>query len=157
MVTLPKVMNENNATKTKQQQKHKRARGGGGGGNNPQKEKGGGGGAGGGNKKQHQKKASAPQVHQPPPMNRSSATPSPKSCYAASKCYEPPTPESLPKPPTAWTGMKAKTTAFPSPLQDLVNSMQKQEQTRMDSRDVNSSSSDEAVNRHLKMLLKVNA
>lgn len=37
------------------------------------------------------------QYHQ----QRQSATPSPKN-FASSKCYDPPTPTSLPKPPTSW-------------------------------------------------------
>lgn len=78
--------------------------------------------------------------------SRGSLTPSPKSnLYAGSKCYEPPTPESLPRPPTAWTGSKR-----PINMQALVSSMQMEEQLQLDSRDHN-----EEVSKHLKLLLKV--
>jgi len=57
-------------------------------------------------------------------------------CFAGSKCFEPPTPDSLPKPPTSWTPTK--------PAKKQLN--------------FGGSKSDaEAANQHLRMLLNVQA
>lgn len=81
--------------------------------------------------------------------SRAKLTPSPKTCYAGSKCYEPPTPESLPKPPTEWVRKEVA-----NPLQELVTSMQQREESLNASRDT---TTNEWANQHLKMLLKVSA
>jgi len=53
-------------------------------------------------------------------------------CFAGSKCFEPPTPDSLPKPPTSWTPTK--------PAKKQLNF-----------------GDTEAANQHLRMLLNVQA
>jgi len=60
--------------------------------------------------KQHQPKHGhlSPQPYNSNYFSHSGAsTPSRGSpCFAGSKCFEPPTPDSLPKPPTSWTPTK---------------------------------------------------
>jgi hypothetical protein len=66
------------------------------------------------NNKQAVQRTTPPQQRRTPQQqqqSRDSQTPSPR-CYAGSKCYEPPTPNSLPKPPNAWMGA----TSGPMPL-----------------------------------------
>lgn len=92
-----------------------------------------------------------------PTTSRYSSSPSPVT-YAGSKCYEPPTPASLPKPPTAWVG-KSK----PSPFQDLVSNMiQRENEGSGESRKNSPAKSEVAaasdpVSQHLKFLLNVQA
>ena len=85
--------------------------------------------------------------------NRNSSTPSPKN-FAGSKCYEPPTPQSLPKPPKSWIkaadGDSPASPASATSFQALVNSMQQARQEEMDSRD-------QKASQHLKFLLNVTA
>lgn len=45
-------------------------------------------------------------------------SPQPSSSFAASKCYEPPTPSSLPKPPTGWFSSADTVSGFPRPLDE---------------------------------------
>jgi len=68
-------------------------------------------------------------------------------CFASSKCYEPPTPDSLPKPPTSWqTATAAK--LLPSRKQLFIED---------DNEDSGSADQLRAANQHLRMLLNVQA
>jgi len=82
------------------------------------------------------KQKAGPQTPPPaPPSLSGSSSPSRGSpCFAGSKCFEPPTPDSLPKPPTSWTPTK------PAKKQLFLNS-----------------TDEESANQHLKMLLNVQA
>ncbi len=110
------------------------------------------------------------QQQQPmPPMPQLSSSPS----FAGSKCYEPPTPQSLPRPPTSWmmgsnsrqqeiTSVRKMSGSKSSPFQDLVSSMlgreeERQGESRQQSNIQNVSDDDEQVSQHLKFLLKVQA
>lgn len=90
--------------------------------------------------KQYQSKHS--NSPQPPHYNYSSnsgaSTPTSREspCFAGSKCFEPPTPDSLPKPPTSWTPTK------PVAKKQL---------------NFGTTSDVEVANQHLKMLLNVQA
>ena len=86
------------------------------------------------------------------------AVPSPS--YAGSKCYEPPTPKSLPRPPTAWVGQQPQQLQGEdkaSPFQNLVNSMLRESGEPRDTRPQQQQLQDkeDAVSQHLKFLLKV--
>lgn len=70
-------------------------------------------------------------------------------CFASSKCYEPPTPDSLPKPPTSW-----KQTA---PAAAKLLPSRKQLFVEDDNEDSGSADQLRAANQHLKMLLNVQA
>jgi hypothetical protein len=66
---------------------------------------------------------------------RASQTPSPRA-FAGSKCYEPPTPQSLPKPPSTWMQM-----ASSSPAVTIQSSTP--------------AVADDPISQHLRLLLKV--
>lgn len=121
---------------------------------------------------QQQRQNGTPQRHRGPTPPHNRGTPSPNTLragYAGSKCYEPPTAQSLPKPPPSW-GVGVVTThnandaqpASPvthahsdsksSPLKSLMSAMQQQAEREGDSRDGSDRISD-----HLKFLLKVQA
>jgi len=70
-------------------------------------------------------------------------------CFAGSKCFEPPTPDSLPKPPTSWTPTKPakKQLNFDCNSDDVIVPMTPP--TTADAA--------EAANQHLRMLLNVQA
>ena len=71
-----------------------------------------------------------------PTISSGSSTPSNREspCFAGSKCFEPPTPDSLPKPPMSWTPNKP-----PKPYKAICTT------------------DEEEANRTLRMLLKVQA
>jgi len=109
-----------------------------------------GGGGGGGSKgtppprkQQQQKGPSFNSSQSPHPFSSSqsgSSTPSRGSpCFAGSKCFEPPTPDCLPKPPTSWTPTKQSSSKKQLFNDDVITD------------DV------ELANQHLKMLLNVHA
>lgn len=117
------------------------------------------------NKKQ--KKGSSPQGKRQQPQTPKTPVsaavaaptcPSPSrsspSMYASAKCYQPPTPQSLPKPPTNWVPSDGAAKGS-SPFQKLVSQMQAQRERQDDSRDAAAQA--EQVNQHLRMLLKVQA
>jgi len=118
---------------------HHQNRGGGGGGNKGQ------GGPTPPPRKQQQQKgpSSFTSSQSPHPFSSSqsgSSTPSRGSpCFAGSKCFEPPTPDCLPKPPTSWTPTKQSSSSKKQLFGDVITD------------DV------ELANQHLKMLLKVHA
>jgi len=92
--------------------------------------------------------------HQNRNLSRHSMTPSPKM-YASSKCFEPPTPKSLPKPPMAWTGSEMITAAAsqaqsyrPQPASPVVQDQAQQSASLQYGMD---------VTQHLKMILKLQA
>jgi len=87
----------------------------------------------------------SPVQHQ---LSSGSSTPNRGSpCFAGSKCFEPP-PESLPKPPTSWKVTSSYPTKVPSSKKQLFAAPCSASQE---------SATDEAANRHLRMLLNVQA
>jgi len=113
------------------------------------------------NNKQQQHQPQRPQGyrHSPQPSyssyNSSSqsgaSTPNRGSpCFAGSKCFEPPTPDSLPKPPTSWTPTKPakKQLNFDCTTSDVIMPPMTSPST---------ADAAEAANQHLRMLLNVQA
>jgi len=101
-----------------------------------------------GNAKQaHTPKPTSTKGYQSPQQHRNKpASPSLRSspCFAMSKCYEPPTPDSLPKPPTSWH--TAPAAQLPPSRKQLFTD------------DIDDSAPElRAANQHLKMLLNVQA
>jgi hypothetical protein len=85
-------------------------------------------------------------------MNRHSSTPSPK-CFASSKCFEPPTPDSLPKPPVNWTVADTHTSfaAFAAALTACSPKRLEEEEILYEEQHTMDAA------QHLKLLLKVQA
>jgi len=69
-------------------------------------------------------------------------------CFAGSKCFEPPTPDSLPKPPTSWTPTK--------PAKKQLN-FDCTSDVMMPMSSPSTADAAEAANQHLRMLLNVQA
>ncbi|XP_059084338.1 proline-rich nuclear receptor coactivator 2-like [Tigriopus californicus] len=81
-----------------------------------------------------------------PLTSRNASTPSPQ-CFAGSKCYAPPTPDALPKPPPSWTSSPANLNC----LMSLVSTPMKSPKYSVPQADPSLAS------QHLKLLLKVQA
>lgn len=104
-----------------------------------------------GHQQQQNRRRTPPMVHQrstpihiqnnySPLSTQNNSPRSSPSCFAGSKCFEPPTPESLPKPPSNWT-----------PLKD-TNTHHVRKALNFDEQDLQ----DEGI-KQLKLLLKVQA